>query len=73
MLLIYINQFLLIPYDLIGYYMQKHFNKSTRFSWATYRNIIDLFAIVNIGMNFISGYHNKRENTIILDPRNVRM
>lgn len=70
MVITYLNQFISIPYDLIGYYLP---NIQQGIIWYSYRNTLDFISMMNIFINFSSGYYNAKEHVVIIATSSVAL
>lgn len=71
LIVFYILQYITIPLDALGYilFVLPTFKWTLR--WTILRTMLDFFSLVNVFVNFSSGYYDIKRSIVVLDPYDV--
>lgn len=69
MMVIFGVQFVVIPLELAIYYT--HLRDQVRGAWYTIRIFLDAVCLVDVALNFFTGYLKKSTKEVVLEPSKI--
>lgn len=73
MAFVYLYSFISIPLDILSYHLGAMDGFRAGITWKVTRTIGDTVCLLDVGLNFVTGYYDEKNKAVIMEPLKVIM